>query len=339
MTDATYTVLAQRMGDIAEDRICSNAQELLIDPVVAEDGRVHERAATYTALAQRVNDISDDLICPITQELPIEPVVAEDGRIYERAAILQWINRQGALLRSPMTNEAMGPQLHPAIQVRNTIMKLVQSGVICADAVARFTKRLKDAEEVRAMRTRAENGDDHAMLHLAVWYQYGLKGLPQLPSDCFHWFQRAAEAGNPRGIACAGECYISGEGVPQQEAYGLHLMTMAAERGSEAGAFCLGLWYAEGLRGLPVNIEQSKYWLGKVVDRTCAYPGLSTDARDLADALLDELAHPESGREDDLLDSCGELFRNGESEGQEAEASFNSMNVEDVVASAFVYDA
>jgi len=107
----------------------------------------------------------------------------------------------------------------------------------------------------------------------------------------------------------------------------------------EAGAFCLGLWYAEGLRGLPVNIEQSKYWLGKVVDRTCAYPGLSTDARDLADALLDELAHPESGREDDLLDSCGELFRNGESEGQEAEASFNSMNVEDVVASAFVYDA
>jgi TPR repeat protein len=266
-----------------------------------------------------MSDIADDLVCAITQELPVDPVIAEDGRIYERAAISQWIHRQGARVRSPMTNEAMGPQLHPAIQVRNTIEKLIQSGVICADMVARFTERLKEAEEVKAMLTRAEGGDDTAMLHLAIWYQYGHMGLPQQSSDCFRWFQRAAKAGNPRGIACAGECYISGEGVPQQEAYGLHLMTMAAERGSEAGAFCLGLWYVEGLHGLPVNAEQSKYWLSKIVNRSCAYPGLSVDARELANALFNELKNPESDRQDALFDSCSERFLSREGEGWQAE--------------------
>jgi hypothetical protein len=262
--------------------------------------------AKHSEIAQRMGDIADDLICPITQELPLDPVIAEDGRIYERAAISQWIYSQGAKIRSPMTNQPMGPRLLPAIQVRNTIEKLIHSEVLGVDAVARFTERRMEAAEVQAMRIRAENGDDTATLHMAIWHQYGLKGLPLNARDCFLWFKRAADAGNARGIACAGECYISGEGVEQNEPYGLHLMTIASERGSEAAAFCLGLWFAEGLHGLPMDVDQAKFWLRKVIQRTSVYPGLSADARELAGAMLEELTNPASDTDDALLGSSVE---------------------------------
>ena len=57
---------------------------------------------------------ADDLICPITLLLPIDPVAAEDGRIYEHAAILRHIKGHDTdSLKSPMTNEPMGPRLLP----------------------------------------------------------------------------------------------------------------------------------------------------------------------------------------------------------------------------------
>jgi len=241
-----------------------------------------------------MREFADNLICPITQELPLDPVLAEDGRIYERAAITQWIATQwifNVTHRSPFTNETMGARLQGVRQVRHTIEKLVDSGALEADMAARWRERLEEEKSVNEMRRKAEEeGDDDAMLHIAVWHQYGLKGLPRLPSSCFYWFKQAAEAGNPRGLACCGECYVSGEGVEKNVAYGLHMMTLAATRGSEAGAFCLGLWFCEGLNGLPVDASQAKYWLDIVTSGPCKYPGLSPDARELAEELAVELS-------------------------------------------------
>jgi len=257
------------MREIADDLIC---------PITPNDATMRE--------------IADDLICPITQELPFDPVLAEDGRIYERAAITQWICSETHPNRSPFTNETMGARQQGVRQVRHTIETLVASGALEADMAARWRKRLEEEKSVNEMRRRAvEEGDDDAMLHLAVWYQCGLKGLPRLSSSCFYWFKQAAEAGNARGLACCGKCYVTGEGVEKNVAYGLHMTTLAATRGSEAGAFCLGLWFCEGLNGLPVDRVSAKYWLGLVTSGGCKYPGLSPDAREMADQLAAELSH------------------------------------------------
>eukprot|EP00967_Tisochrysis_lutea_P032306 scaffold38182_cov35-Tisochrysis_lutea.AAC.4 len=207
----------------------------------------------------------------------------------------------------------MGPRIQPAIQVRQTIEKLIYGGVLSQDVVARWKARLDEEDEVKVTRSKAKAGDTTAMLQMAMWYQSGIKGLPRLSQQYFCWSKRASDAGNPRGMACAAECYLSGEGVEPNAVYGLHLMTLAAVRGSEAGAFCLGLWYSEGLYGLPINEEESKYWLTKVVGNCCIFSGLSAAARHVAKSILEELlmttrpAVCEASDHDDMLDSCEDI--------------------------------
>jgi hypothetical protein len=84
--------------------------------------------------------------CPLTLEVMRDPVTAQDGRSYgkllllllgwwssgcfglttallataERAAIETWINT-AAVLRSPVTNEPMGPNLVPNVTLRTLI--------------------------------------------------------------------------------------------------------------------------------------------------------------------------------------------------------------------------
>ena len=97
------------------------------------------------------DSIHDELICPITYEMPAEPVYAEDGRLYERSAIEQWFavdNRS-----SPMTKLPMGTRLVDAVQVRNVIERIVESGELPEER----------AREWRANR-EAKRAEEHARL-------------------------------------------------------------------------------------------------------------------------------------------------------------------------------
>ncbi|CAB9504388.1 expressed unknown protein [Seminavis robusta] len=92
---------------------------------------------------------ADDLICPISLELPWEPVMAEDGRVYERECIEDHIKNNPWDLRSPITRARMGTRLLPAIQHRNTIETLVESGAIeeeLADIVCGTKKKKRKRE-------------------------------------------------------------------------------------------------------------------------------------------------------------------------------------------------
>ena len=94
-----------------------------------------------------INSIAKEYVCPIALELPVDPVTAEDGRVYNRADIQKHIDNSKCKkydgseefeymyrdLRSPMTKEPMGPKLFPAIQVRNSIRALIDSGAIDGD--------------------------------------------------------------------------------------------------------------------------------------------------------------------------------------------------------------
>lgn len=88
--------------------------------------KVVEQAAAAAATKAVV---VQNLKCPLTLEVSADPVVAEDGRIYERSVVEQHIlacaaGRRGHTLRSPMTNQPMGPRLLPVPQIKCLIEEL-----------------------------------------------------------------------------------------------------------------------------------------------------------------------------------------------------------------------
>lgn len=91
---------------------------------------VSDEPKLLQCLVALVDAFAREFVCPISLELPVDAVTAEDGRIYERAAIACHIAVSGASLRSPVTNEPMGPRLLPAKQVRNAIELVVRNNAV-----------------------------------------------------------------------------------------------------------------------------------------------------------------------------------------------------------------
>ena len=56
---------------------------------------------------QRVVQENNSFMCPIGHALMREPVMAADGHTYERTEILKWIQRKGASVTSPKTNQIL----------------------------------------------------------------------------------------------------------------------------------------------------------------------------------------------------------------------------------------
>ena len=93
--------------------------------------------------------------------------MAEDGRIYERAAIEEWIKVSPLVsgkVKSPVTNECIGPRLVETSQVRNLIECMVRSDAVAPERAAVWKRLLADKAEVTALRRRAEANDVEAML-------------------------------------------------------------------------------------------------------------------------------------------------------------------------------
>ena len=138
-----------------------------------------EQTKKLRSVCKAVDDGAAELLCPITQELPIDPVIAEDGRVYDRSAIEQWLATNE---KSPHTNEPMGKRLIPALQVKNVIAKMVESGALSGDKCEAWTKKLEQEKMVADMRAKADAGDVEAMKTMAEWYNCLLYTSPS-PRD------------------------------------------------------------------------------------------------------------------------------------------------------------
>ena len=229
--------------------------------------------------------VCDELLCPIALELPLDPVTAEDGRTYERSEIEKWIKQKGATLRSPITNEPMGPRLMPAIQVRNAIERLVRSGEVASDMAGRWNQWLEEQAFVSALKRDAELGDTDAMCTLGSFYaKEGIGGHAKDLSQAIKWFRMAAESGNIGGMAAAGSYLIE-----ENMAEGMALLKTASARGSSLAAYCFGLWYSVGRYGLPQNKERAKFWFRRVLIESQSTPELADFCSDMAMERLEQL--------------------------------------------------
>jgi TPR repeat protein len=223
-------------------------------------------------MRESINDAAKEFVCPITHELPNEPVTAEDGKIYERDAILEWFRKKDGDVISPSTGEVIGTKLLPAVQVRNTIESLIQTGAIEGELAEAWQKasekKLEFEKRVKEMRAKAEGGDGDAMHWMGVCYTFG-QGVAKDEAQARAWYERSAAARNPKGLASFSNCLLTGAGGPQDFALGLLNMTEAAYLGSDMGAAVLGESFFNGMCGLPKDPVRARFWLKKVVDGEC----------------------------------------------------------------------
>mmetsp|Transcript_75544 Transcript_75544/g.125972 ORF Transcript_75544/g.125972 Transcript_75544/m.125972 type:complete len:261 (-) Transcript_75544:151-933(-) len=235
-----------------------------------------------------IDTLAEEFVCPITQELPLDPVTAEDGRVYERQAIVSWLERadKEGETRSPLTNTPMGRRLLPAVQVRNNIEEMVRSGALLGSKANAWNQRLKDEQEVSAIKQKAEDGDVQSMLLLTRWHVLGRKGLEKDGKQSLHWLKRAAGLGEPTALALLGVAYQSGEDVAPNPSYAAVCYARAAAAGSAIGCFKLGMAFSMGRLALPKDLKEAQMWLRKVP--SCAIQDGSKTLLEAADSWLRE---------------------------------------------------
>ena len=240
-------------------------------------------------MRKSINDVAADLVCPITQELPIDPVMAEDGKIYERNAILEWFSEKGAGITSPSTNARMGTRLLPAVQTRNTIRTLIESGAIEGELAEAWQKKLADEAKVKELRAKAEGGHGHAMFRLGNWYSFGIHGLAKDDVQARTWYERSTAARDPMGMARFGEFLLAGRGGSDNRPLGLVIVTEAATLGSDLAAWRLGESFLIGDDGLPKDPVRARYWLQKAANSECEIGQIADAAKAHVAKLLEEL--------------------------------------------------
>jgi TPR repeat protein len=105
-------------------------------------------------------------------------------------------------------------------------------------------QQLPDA--ISAYRKAADKGSTSAMVELGVMLATG-SGMPKDEAQARSLFERAAEAGNPRGVVNLMALASIG-GAPTDAVRARGMLAKAAETSAEA-QFQLGMMYAEGLGG------------------------------------------------------------------------------------------
>ena len=234
---------------------------------------------------QAIDDVAEEYVCPITAELPIDPVTAEDGRCYERCAIEEWFSRQPEpQVKSPVTNEPMGRRLLPAVQVRNTLKRLVESGAISGSKADAWKKAMAEEAEVAAIRAKAEGGDATAMRRLGFAYHDGKRGLKRDREQAFTWFKRAADLKDVSAVAACGLAYLYGEGVKRNQVRGAAMLGEAAGMGSDVACGVLGMANSDGKYGFDKDPQEASRWYREM--QKCSTRDAAGELREKAAAWL-----------------------------------------------------
>jgi uncharacterized protein len=103
------------------------------------------------------------------------------------------------------------------------------------------------ADAVSAYRKAADKGSTSAMVELGVMFGTGA-GVPKDEAQARTLFERAAEAGNPRGVTNLAAISRSG-GAPTDPTKSRAMLMRAAEKNSAEAQYQLGLMYADGVGG------------------------------------------------------------------------------------------
>jgi Sel1 repeat len=145
---------------------------------------------------------------------------------------------------------------------------LIASAAITWNLVEARTAKRKLAEDAKAHRIRAEQGDAKAQYELGGMYYQG-KGVPQDYIEALRWYRKAADQGNAKGQYGVGFMYEEGKGVPQDYAQAIAWYRKAAGQGNEKAQYGLACIYHEG-KGVPQDPVVALDWFRKSADQDYA---------------------------------------------------------------------
>jgi len=105
------------------------------------------------------------------------------------------------------------------LRVAVAVMLMALTGVVSAQT----------AQDVAALRERAEAGSATAQFNLGVMYANG-RGVLQDDTQAVAWYRRAADQGNANAQTSLGRMYQNGRGVPQDDVLAYMWFNLAASR-------------------------------------------------------------------------------------------------------------
>jgi len=237
------------MVAIEDDLICSITHELPFNPVLAEDGRVYERAA-------------------------IEKYFA---------------TKSSSMVKSPMTNKMIGKQLFPAVQAKNTIEASIENGYITGDLANNWSDKKREKKEMEETEKKAESGDVLSMEKLADAYLHGNRGFKKDDCLAFKWYDKARTTESTYGLGRVGFMLVYGQGVATDERRGLMYLYLAAEKEYDMAAYWLGMTLAGGECGLAVNNKEAIEWLEKSLSHNCLHISMTDEDKLEVKELLEEV--------------------------------------------------
>ena len=218
---------------MADEWICPIAQELSVDPVMAEDGQFYERSAIKKSFK----------------------------------------TTDGAEVKSPVTNLPMARTLKTGHQVCNTIKLMVETGAISGAKANLWKKRIEQEAMVTRTRQLCKDGDRVAMWDLGVMYKNGTNGLAKDHTQAFAWMKQAADLDDPLALCCLGQMYCDGYAVQSNSSRGVLCLWQAAALGVNHTCHLLGRLYSLGKHGFDTDATTATYWYKKMSKCTQKHSG------------------------------------------------------------------
>ena len=218
--------LKKTIDEGAEELLCPITQELPIDPVTAEDGRVYERSAITEWLQQNdksphTNEPMGKRLLPATQVKNLISGMVKSGAITG--------DKAGAWTKK-LEEEKQLEEMRQNAE-RGDLGSMANLSLWYRDGAYGLPKN--SAERYKwAKRAAALDGD----------------------------------AAHHMGLNLLAQCYEQGAGVAQNKAHAISLFTQAATMGSDYACHHLADWYAVGDDTLPQDLERATYWAKKALD-------------------------------------------------------------------------
>jgi TPR repeat protein len=125
-----------------------------------------------------------------------------------------------------------------------------------------------EADQVNAIKAKAEKGDAEAQYNLGVYYDNG-QGVAKDEIEAVNWYRKAAEQNNVSAQYNLGVSYAFGQGVAKNELEAVKWFRKAADQNHAAAQYNLGFCYLNG-RGLAKDGVEAVKWYRRAAEQNYA---------------------------------------------------------------------
>ena len=279
------SVPSKRMKATVDELICPISHELLVDPVVAEDGELYEREEIERLIEVQGNSLRS----PMTNKKMGKALIA----------VIRVRNTVEKLVES----RAITGELATSYKQRKKVLetkKLAKNGDVKAmESLAEWyrngsngvskNEELSNKWDVNLATKLAGDGYTNAMNFLGYLYHTGKMGVVKNLDESYKWFKKSADSMDTKGIAHTGYFLLNGTGIKTNSSHGMALIGTAALLGSDYACYKMAEGFDKGKYGLPIERQLAKTWYKKVIDDSCSVKHLTDKFIDISKTRLEEL--------------------------------------------------